>query len=182
MLAEIAAVLANLPAIMGTVGGAIGIITGISVFARRRLRLTITITQNNDANHSWHTINIANRSDLSISYRDVAISWFITTPLGRRRLNWAYCPEDETDVKSLQPHTANTMRVDDEWWSVATPNKQQSRAYLRAYLHLPSKGRGVWLPVCKTTWSDDSWREKLIDRIYKVNQPNANWPLPPAGG
>lgn len=181
MSAEIVLALANLPAIIGTVGGAIGIITGLSVFARRRLQIIITITQNNDAHHSWYTINIANRSDLSISYRDLAISWFITTPLGRRQLNWAYCPEDETNVKSLQPHNADTMRVDDEWWSLASPKEQRPHAYLRAYLHLPSKGRGVWLPVRKTTWSGDSLRERMIDRIYKVNQPNPIWPFPPEG-
>ena len=79
----------------------LGIISGLAVFARRRLRLIVIVTQNNDAHRSWHTITIANRSDLSLSFRGFVLSWFITTPLGRIELNRAYTPEDDPDLVAI---------------------------------------------------------------------------------
>lgn len=165
-LREAAAAVKSLPSFVGLVGGTVGIISGVAVFARRRLRIVVTVTRNNDAHFAWHTINIANRSDLTLSYRDFAMAWFVWTPLGRLRLNWAYCPEDETDVKMLAPHGTDTFRLDDEVWSLAMPKERRESAFLRIYLHLPSRGRGVWLPVRMTKWRDDSLRTRLLKRLY----------------
>lgn len=178
-MSTIAFLAENAPSIIGAIGGTIGIISGIAVFLRRRLRLVASITHNNDAHHSWVTINISNRSDLAVPYRDVALAWFIRTPLGRLRLNWAYMPEDETDVRTLEPHGATSMRIDDERWSRAQPIERQSRAYLRMYIYLPSRGRAAWVPVRQTKWTEETLRERLLNRLYRVNQPNMNWPLPP---
>lgn len=175
----LATVLANAPSIIGAVGGSVGIVSGLAVFARRRLRLVATVTRNNDAHDAWHTVHITNRSDLSVTYRDFALSWFIMTPLGRHRLNWAYCPEEETDVGTVAPHGTVTFRIDDEWWSLAQPPERRESAYLRLYLHLPARGRGVWLPVRMSRWSDDTRRERLLNRWYNVNRSTPIGLLPP---
>ena len=172
MLAALSPLIAVLPDSIGVIGGFVGIFSGVAVFARRRVRLLIRVTQNNDAHNCRHTITISNRSDLAVSYRDVAIAWFITTPLGRRRITWAYCPEDETKMHSLAPHAADEIRISDEFWSLAKPRERQKNAFMRATLFLSSKGGNIWLPVGETTWADDTWRDRLIDRLYKVNAPS----------
>lgn len=169
---DLASILTSAPAVIGAVGGTVGIISGVAVFARRRLRLVVTVTRNNDAHDSWHTINIANRSDLAVSYRDFALGWFIMTPLGRLYLNWAYCPEEETDVGTLAPHGTQTFRIDDEHWSLAMPPERRDKAYLRMYIHLPSRGRGAWLPVRMSTWKEDGPRERLLRRLYIPRRPS----------
>lgn len=170
---------ANAPSIIGAIGGTVGIISGIAVFMRRRLQLVTSITHNNDAHHSWVTINISNGSDLALPYRDVALAWYMWTPLGRLRLNWAYMPEDETDVQTLAPHGATSLRIDEEWWDLALPIEKRHRAYLRMYIYLPSKGRAAWVPVRQTKWTEETLRERILNRLYRVNQPNRYWPLPP---
>jgi len=172
MLPALSTVLSNAPSIIGAVGGTIGIISGIAVFARRRLRLMVTVTRNNDAHDSWHTINIANRSDVALSYQGFALGWFIFTPLGRLSLNWAYCPEEETNVGTLQPHGTDTFRISDEDWSLAVPKERRKSVYLRAYLRLPSRGRGVWLPVRMSRWREGGLREHLLRRLYVKRQPS----------
>ena len=172
MRLDLATIAANAPSIIGAVGGTIGIISGIAVFARRRLRLVITATRNNDADESWHTINIANRSDLAVSYRDFALGWFIMTPLGRLYLNWAYCPVEETNVYTLQPHGTETFRISEEHWSLPVAKEHRDGAYLRAYLFLPSRGRGVWVGVRMSTWKEGSLRERLLKRIYVKRHPS----------
>jgi hypothetical protein len=169
---DFAPIVANAAAIIGAVGGTVGIISGIAVFARRRLRLIVTVTANNDAHESWHTVTIANRSDLALSYRDFGLGWFIMTPLGRLRLNWAYSPDEETNVSTLPPQGTDTFRIDDEYWSHAVAKELRESAYLRAYLHLPSRGRGVWLPVRVTTWEEGSLRERLLQRMYVKREPS----------
>lgn len=161
----------DVPAIgglIGIVGGGIGIFSGVAEFLRRRRRLVVTMTENNDAHDSWRTVTIANRSDLAVDYRDLALAWHIPTPFGRLRLNWAYLPEDETAVVTIPPHGTKTVRIDDEHWSPPTRHAGRGVARLRALLHLPSRGRGTWLPVRATTWSDDSWRERLLRKWYGV--------------
>ena len=170
--------LSSLPSIIGAVGGTVGIISGIAVFLRRRLRLVASITHNNDAHHSWVTINISNGSDLALPYRDVALAWYMWTPLGRLRLNWAYMPEDETNVQTLPPHGATSLRIDDEWWSLALPMEKRHRAFLRMYIYLPSKGRAAWVPVRCTKWTEETLRERFLNRVYRVNQPTKP-PFPP---
>jgi hypothetical protein len=170
MSLDLAIIVANAPAIIGAVGGTVGIISGMAVFARRRLRLVVTVFHNNDAHESWHTVNIANRSDLAVSYRDFALGWFIMTPLGRLYLNWAYCPEEETNVATLAPHGTDTFRIDDEHWSLPMAKERRDSAYLRAYLHLPSRGRGVWAQVRMSTWKEGSLRERLLRRMYVKRQ------------
>lgn len=174
----LAVLVANAPSIIGTVGGTVGIISGIAVFMRRRLRLVASITHNNDAHHSWVTINLSNRSDLAVPYRDVALAWYIRSPLGRLRLNWAYMPEDETDVQTLAPHGATSLRIDEEWWSLARPMERRHRAYLRMYIYLPSRGRAAWVPVRQTKWTEETLRERILNRAYRVNQPT-KLPFPP---
>ena len=170
--------LSSLPSIIGAVGGTLGIISGIAVFLRRRLRLVASITHNNDAHHSWVTINISNGSDLALPYRDVALAWYMWTPLGRLRLNWAYMPEDETNVQTLPPHGATSLRIDDEWCSLALPMEKRHRAFLRMYIYLPSKGRAAWVPVRRTKWTEETLRERFLNRAYRVNQPTKP-PFPP---
>lgn len=169
---DLAGIIANAPAIIGAVGGTVGIISGVAVFARRRLRLVVTVTVNNDAHDSWHTINIANGSDLAVSYRDCALGWFIMTPLGRFYLNWAYCPDEETKLSTLPPHGAETFTISDEHWSLPTAKEHRESAYLRAYLYLPSRGRGVWVRVHRSTWKEGSLRERLLRRVYVKRQPS----------
>jgi hypothetical protein len=173
-----ASILSNASAVIGAVGGTVGIISGIAVFARRRIRLVVTVSRNSDAHDSWHTINVANRSDLAVSYQDFALGWFVMTPLGRLYLNWAYSPEEETDVGTLPPHGTQTFRIDDERWSLALPPERRADAYLRMYIHLPSIGRGAWLPVRMSTWKDDSLRERLLRRFYAPIRPRSPDSLP----
>ena len=163
--------LSSLPSIIGAVGGTVGIISGIAVFARRRLRLVASMTHNNDAHNSWVTINISNRSDLAVPHRDVALAWFLWTPLGRLRLNWAFMPEDEMDVQTLPPHGARSMRIDEEWWNPAKPLELREKAFLRMYIYLPSRGRAAWVPVRRTKWTEETLRERFLKRLYGVNQP-----------
>lgn len=173
------ALIENAPSIIGAIGGAVGIISGIAVFTRRRLRLVASMTHNNDAHHSWVTINISNRSDLAVPHRDVALAWFLWTPLGRLRLNWAFMPEDETDVQTLPPHGARSMRIDDEWWNPAKPSERREKAFLRMYIYLPSRGRAAWVPVRQTKWTEETLRERFLNRLYGVNQPVKLGSLPP---
>lgn len=169
---QIMTLLANVPTIGGLVGiagGSIGAISGIAAFARRRLSVVVTVTENNDQHSAWHTVTIANRSDLALSFRDLALAWHIATPLGRLRLNWAYLPDDETKVCIVPPHGSHSMIVSDEEWSLALPRSRRKSARLRALLHLPTRGRGVWLPVRETTWVDETFRERLLGRMYGVD-------------
>lgn len=175
----VSALINNAPSIIGAIGGTVGIISGIAVFTRRRLRLVASMTHNNDAHHSWVTINISNRSDLAVPHRDVALAWFIWTPLGRLRLNWAFMPEDESDVQTLPPHGARSMQIDDEWWSAANPLKRREKAFLRMYIYLPSRGRAAWVPVRQTKWTEETRRERFLNHLYGVNQPVKPAPLPP---
>ena len=177
-MSTLAFMFSNGPSIIGAVGGMVGIISGIAVFMRRRLRLVASITHNNDAHHSWVTINISNGSDLALPYRDVALAWYMRTFLGRLRLNWAYMPEDETDVQTLAPHSAVSLRIDDEWWNLASPMEKRHKAYLRMYIYLPSKGQAVWVPVRRTNWTEETLRERFLNWIYRVNQPT-KLPFPP---
>lgn len=178
IMSTIAFVISNAPSVIGAVGGTVGIISGIAVFMRRRLRLVASITHNNDAHYSWVTINISNGSDLALPYRDVALAWYMLTPLGRLRLNWAYMREDETDVQTLAPHSATSLRIDDEGWNLALPLEKRHRAYLRMYIYLPSRGRAAWVPVQRTKWTEETLRERLLNRVYRVNQPT-KLPFPP---
>lgn len=172
MPVDLATASLNLPSIIGAIGGIVGIISGIAVFARRRLRLVATVARNNDAHEAWWTVTIANRSDLSVSYHDFALGWFIRTPIGRLHLNWAYSPEDETDVRTIAPHGTETLRIGEEHWFPPMPTKHGERAYLRMYLHVPARGGGVWLPVRRSEWSDYSPRERLLRRLYVKKQPS----------
>lgn len=156
----------TLPNIIGVVGGFVGIISGIAVFARRRLHVVVTATVNNDADGAWHTIVIGNKSDLALSYGDFALSWFVVTPLGRLRLNWAYLPHDERKATKLAPHGADTIHIRDDDWDEALPKKLREKAYLRMYLNLPTRGRGVWIRVHASSWTDESMRGRLLTRLY----------------
>jgi hypothetical protein len=113
-----------------------------------------------------------------VSYRDFALGWFIRTPMGRLHLNWAYNPEDETDVCTIAPHGTETLRIGEEHWSPPMPTKHGESAYLRMYLHVPARGRGVWLPVRRSEWSDYSPRERLLRRLYVKKQPSGFDGLP----
>jgi hypothetical protein len=182
-----AAIIANAPSVIGAVGGSIGIISGLAVFARRRLRLIVTVTQNNDAHRSWHTITIANRSDLSLSFRGFVLSWFITTPLGRLELNRAYTPEDDPHLVAIAPHGVYSFNIDDDGpgddvWSEAQPARIRPSAKLRMYIVIPARGGGCWLPVRWSKWRDASPRERFLNRWYKVNQPTGLGALPPPEG
>jgi hypothetical protein len=53
MPVDLATVSVNLPSIIGAAGGTVGIISGIAVFVRRRLRLVATVARNNDAHEAW---------------------------------------------------------------------------------------------------------------------------------
>lgn len=169
---DLATIANHAPSIIGAVGGTVGIISGIAIFARRRLRLVITVTHNNDAHDSWHTINVANRSDLAVAYRDFALGWFIMTPIGRLYLGWAYCPEDETNLSTLPPHGTDTFTISDEHWSLPMAKERRDSAYLRAYFHLPSRGRGVWVRVRMSKWREGSLRERFLRHLYLKRQPS----------
>jgi hypothetical protein len=169
---DLATIITSVPSVVGAIGGTVGVISGIAVFARRRIRLVISVARNNDAHDAWHTVTIANRSELSVSYRDFALGWFIMTPLGRLHLNWAYSPEEETSVQTIAPQATETFRIDDEDWSLPIPADRAASAYLRLYFHLPSRGRGVWLPVRMTAWKDGGMRERLLRRLYVPRRPS----------
>lgn len=173
-----ASVLANAPAVIGFVGGIIGIISGAAVFARRRVRLVVTVSQGNDEREHWRTITIANKSDLSLSYQDFAMGWFIMTPLGRYRLNFAYSPEEETEIIVLMPHETRRIRIRDFGWDDPWPARYKARAYLRMHLHLPSRGRSVWVPVRNSDWKDASWRDRLLRRTYIGRRKQDPFPVP----
>ncbi len=56
---DLTLLIANIPIVggaVGIVGGTIGAVAGIAGFVRRTLRLVVTVTQNNDAHSSWHTV------------------------------------------------------------------------------------------------------------------------------
>jgi hypothetical protein len=176
MTLALATIIANAPDIIGAVGGSVGIVSGVAFFVRRRLRLVVTVTQNNDMHSAWHTITVANRSDLAVSFNGFALSWFITTPLGRLELNRAYEPQDEGEGVTVAPHGVCSFRIDDhgtgdDIWNEAKPARIRTSAYLRMYMIIPARGGGRWLPVKRSTWQDDTWRERLLSRWYRVNQP-----------
>ena len=170
--------IANIPTVggaVGIVGGTIGAVAGIAGFARRRLRLVATVTQNNDAHRSWHTVTIANRSDLALTLNGFLLSWFIMTPLGRLELNRAYEPEDEQPPMALAPHGVASFTISDDGpgdyvWHEAQPFSKWPNAYLRMYVVIPARGGGCWLPVLQSKWHDDSLRDRLLSRWYGVNQ------------
>lgn len=178
MPADLTMLIANIPTVgggVGIVGGTIGAIAGIAGFARRRLRLVVTVTRNNDAHSSWHTVTIANRSDLALTLNSFVLSWFILTPLGRLELNRAYEPEDEPAPIPLAPHGVASFTImddgpGDDIWHEAQPFSKRPIAYLRMYVVIPARGGGRWLPVLQSKWRDASLRERLLSRWYGVNQ------------
>jgi hypothetical protein len=158
--------LAAAPNIIGAVGGTVGIATGVAVFLRRRLRLRVAIVRNSDAHETWHTVNIADKSDLAIAYTDFALGWHVMTPFGRLFLGWAYSPEEERPISTIAPHSTATLKVYDQSWEQAWPPERRANAYLRLYLNIPSRGRGVWLPVHENKWNEYSLRERVLRRMY----------------
>lgn len=188
MSVTLATIIANVPSIIGAIGGSVGIISGLAVFARRRLRLVVTVAQNNDAHHSWHTITIANRSDLALTIHGFVLSWFIMTPLGRLELNRAYQPDDEPPLSTIAPHGVYSFNIyddgpGDDLWAEALPVSMRAKAKLRMYLMVPARGGGFWLPVRRSRWREDSLRVRFLNRLYKVNQPTglAGLPTPSRG-
>ncbi|MDQ0839522.1 hypothetical protein [Sphingomonas faeni] len=148
----LANIIAHGPSIIGAVGGSVGIVSGLAVFARRRLRLIVGVTQTNDQRRSWHTITIANRSDLSLSFRGLVLSWFITTPLGRLELNRAYQPDNERELVAIAPHGVYSFDIyddgpGDDVWAEAQPAHVRGRATLRIYIVIPALGGGCWRSV-----------------------------------
>ena len=176
---DLTLLIANIPTVggaVGIVGGTIGAVAGIAGFVRRRLRLVATVTQNNDAHSSWHTVTIANRSDLALTLNGFVLSWFILTPLGRLELNRAYEPEDGQSPMALAPHGVASFTISDDGpgddvWHEAQPFGKWPNAYLRMYVVIPARGGGRWLPVLQSKWHDASIRERLLSRWYGVNQP-----------
>lgn len=183
-LASIAANIPTMGSVVGIVGGTIGAIAGIAGFVRRKLKLVVTVTQNNDAHSSWHTVTIANRSDLALTLSGFILSWFIMTPVGRLELNRAYEPVDEQPPTALAPHSAVSFTISDDGpgddvWREAQPFGKRSTAYLRMYVVIPALGGGRWLPVLQSTWRDASLRERWLSRWYGVNQ-TTSLEFPPA--
>jgi hypothetical protein len=171
---DLAPIAADAPSIIGAVGGVLGIISSVAVFARRRPRLVVSISENYGDRQSWHTVSIANRSDLATSYRDFALGWFIMTPLGRLHLDWALRPEEETNVFTLPPQGIVSFRISGESWTLPEPKERRQSAYLRAYIYLPSRSRSVWLPVHMVAWREGNRRERLLRRLYGRSRPSNN--------
>jgi hypothetical protein len=184
---DLASIAANIPTIggaVGIVGGTIGAIAGVAGFARRKLRLVVTVTQNNDAHNSWHIVTIANRSDLALTLSGFILSWFITTPVGRLELNRAYEPEEDHPPTALAPHSAVSFTISDDGpgddvWREVQPLGKRPTAYLRMYVVIPALGGGRWFPVLQSTWRDASLRERWLSRWYGVNRASL-FEVPPA--
>lgn len=155
---------------VGIIGGTIGAISGIAGFSRRRTKLSATLTENADGHSEWYTIAISNRSDLSFSYQSCAVAWFIATPLGEHRLNWAYSPDYEADITTIAAHGVSRLRVGEQDWSLAQPKERRGTAFLRIYLETPARGGGFWLRVRDKHWPDDSLRERFLNQLYNVNK------------
>ena len=91
---------------------------------------------NNDAHSSWHTVTIANRSDLALTLSGFVLSWFIMTPIGRLELNRAYEPDDEQPPTALAPHGVASFTISDDGpgddvWREVQPSGHPSRLHLR---------------------------------------------------
>lgn len=152
---------------IGLVGGLAGLYTFAASLWRRRLRISVDHSEGNDAHDSWHRFVITNRSDLTLTFRYIGPAWFLTTPLGRQMLNFAFDTEDaDPQLTVLGPHSSVQWDMDDEHWQLAVPAERRAAAYLRVGIEVPRLGTLRWIkPRSARNW-DLSLRERLIHRLY----------------
>ncbi len=152
---------------IGLIGGLAGLYTFLASIWRRRMRLAVDYSQGNDAHDSWHRFTITNRSDLAIAFRYLGPAWFLTTPLGRQVLNFAFDTEDaDPALISIGPHASLEFVLNNERFERASPVHRREAAYLRVGVVIPRDGKIRWIkPRSQRNW-DLSLRERWIHTLY----------------
>lgn len=152
---------------VGLVGGLAGLYAFAANLWRRRIRISVDYTRNNDAHRSWHRFTITNLSDLPVTFRYIGPAWFMSTWLLPVQLNFATEMDDhDPPLTTLAPRASTYWDLDGDFWEGARPGKIREKAYLKIGVEVPMTGTVNWVkPRSAKNW-DMSIREHWIHKLY----------------